>query len=108
MKTGLLSFIDGVKSLARYAENKELNESSILPTMDAYMAYVEVARSIAKKAIELNLVRRKYSDNELYDAIHSKIAYQGVLMRKMIKRRLAGDYQPNTQHAAVMIRLEPG
>jgi len=86
--------IEGARSLARYAESKGLSESSILPTMDDYMAYVEVARNVARKAIELNLARRKYSDNELYDAIHSIIAYQRVLMRSMIKSGLAGEYQP--------------
>jgi malate dehydrogenase (oxaloacetate-decarboxylating) len=88
--------IEGARSLARYAESKGLSENSILPTMDDYMAYVEVARNVARKAIELNLARRKYSDNELYDAIHSIIAYQRVLMRNMIKSGLTGEYQPNT------------
>jgi malate dehydrogenase (oxaloacetate-decarboxylating) len=88
--------IEGARSLARYAESKGLSENSILPTMDDYMAYVEVARNVARKAIELNLARRKYSDNELYDAIHSIIAYQRVLMRNMIKSELTGEYQPNT------------
>ncbi|NHV99072.1 MAG: NADP-dependent malic enzyme [Thaumarchaeota archaeon] len=88
--------IEGARSLARYAESKRLSENSILPTMDDYMAYVEVARNVARKAIELNLARRKYSDNELYDAIHSIIAYQRVLMRNMIKSGLTGEYQPNT------------
>ncbi len=92
--------IEGARSLARYAESKGLSESSILPTMDDYMAYVEVARNVARKAIELNLARRKYSDNELYDAIHSIIAYQRVLMRSMIKSGLAGEYQPNTPSVA--------
>ncbi|MEM3659142.1 MAG: NADP-dependent malic enzyme [Thermoproteota archaeon] len=92
--------IEGARSLARYAEEKGLSENSILPTMDDYMAYVEVARSIAKKAIQLNLARRKYSDNELYDVIHSIIAYQRVLMRNMIKTGLGGGYQPNASYAA--------
>jgi len=82
--------IEGAKSLACYAENKGLSENSILPTMDDFMAYVEVARSVAKKAIELNLARRKYSDKELYDRIYSIISYQRVLMNKMIKNRLIG------------------
>lgn len=98
--------IEGARSLARYAESKGLSENSILPTMDDYMAYVEVARNIARKAIELNLARRKYSDNELYDAIHSIIAYQRVLMRNMIKSGLAGEYQPNTPCAAADEQLE--
>lgn len=85
--------IEGAKSLARYAENKGLSENNILPTMDDYMAYVEVAHSIAKKAIELNLARRKYSSNELYDAMHSIIAYQRVLMRVLIKSELISNCQ---------------
>ncbi|MGB9718542.1 MAG: malic enzyme-like NAD(P)-binding protein [Thermoproteota archaeon] len=51
--------IEGARSLARYAENRGLSENNILPTMDDYMAYVEAAQSIAKKAVELNLARRK-------------------------------------------------
>jgi hypothetical protein len=53
-------------------------------------------KALRKKAVELNLARRKFSSNELYDAIHSIIAYQRVLMRSLIKIGLASDYQSNT------------
>jgi len=85
--------IEGAKSLAHYAEKKGLSENSILPTMDDYMAYVEVAYSIAQRAMELNLARRKYSNDELYNAIHSIIAYQRVLMRTLIKSGLISHHQ---------------
>ncbi|MEM2930488.1 MAG: NAD-dependent malic enzyme, partial [Thermoproteota archaeon] len=93
--------IEGARSLARYAENRGLSENNILPTMDDYMAYVEAAQSIAKRAVETNLARRKYSSNELYDAIHSIIAYQRVLMRGLIRSGLASVYQPNDSYEAV-------
>lgn len=88
--------IEGARSLASYAEKKGLNENRILPTMDDFMAYVEVAYSVARKAIELGLARRKYSDDELYNAIHSIVAYQRVLMRALIKNGLVSSHHFNS------------
>ncbi|MGQ9596469.1 MAG: NAD(P)-dependent malic enzyme [Thermoproteota archaeon] len=88
--------IEGARSLASYAENKGSDENSILPTMDDFMAYVEVAYSVAQKAIELDLARRKYSNDELYDTIHSIVAYQRVLMRALIKNGLVSSYHFNS------------
>lgn len=88
--------IEGARSLASYAENKGSDENSILPTMDDFMAYVEVAYSVAQKAIELDLARRKYSNDELYDTIHSIVAYQRVLMRALIKNGLVSSHHFNS------------
>lgn len=89
--------IEGARSLASYAEKEGINENKILPSMNDFRAYVEVAYSIALKAIELNLARKKYNKKELYDKISSMIVYQRVLMETLIKN---GFLNPSSQFQA--------
>ncbi|MBO3767817.1 MAG: malate dehydrogenase, partial [Candidatus Brockarchaeota archaeon] len=80
--------IEGAKSLANYAEKEGINENRILPSMSDFKAYIEVAYSVALKAIELDLARKKYTRKDLYDEISSVIVYQRVLMETLIKSGL--------------------
>ncbi|MCI4438366.1 NADP-dependent malic enzyme [archaeon] len=80
--------IEGANSLANYAEKEGISENKILPSMSDFRAYVEVAYSVALKAIELNLARKKYTKKDLYDKISSMITYQRVLMETLIKNGL--------------------
>jgi len=61
--------IEGAKALARYAERKGLRRDYIIPKMSEVKAYVEVAYSLAKKAIKEGLARRKLDDDELINEI---------------------------------------
>lgn len=57
--------ITASNALAKYAENKGLSKTYILPTMDDWKVYPYVAAAVGTKAIEQGVARLKISHNKL-------------------------------------------
>jgi len=58
--------IVAAEELARYAQERGLDEDYILPTMVEWQAYPRVAAAVGSKAVELGLARKRLSEEELY------------------------------------------
>ena len=80
--------IEGAKALARYAEKRGLRRDYIIPKMSEVEAYIEVAFSIAKKAINDGIARRRLSDDELKREIRVLIERPRKIVNVMMKSGL--------------------
>ncbi len=59
--------IAAAEELARFAEDREINEENILPTMDEWEVYPREAVACALKSIEQGVARIKPTRQELYE-----------------------------------------
>jgi malate dehydrogenase (oxaloacetate-decarboxylating) len=59
--------IASAQALAKYAENKGLSDTYILPGMDEWEIYPMQATEVAMKCIEQGLARKKASRAEIHD-----------------------------------------
>ncbi|AHC52172.1 malate dehydrogenase [Sulfolobus acidocaldarius SUSAZ] len=71
--------ISASEALAEFARRKGINENYIIPRMDEWEAYYEVASAIASKAVELGLARNNKSREEFRE-----IAKQRILRARKI------------------------
>jgi malate dehydrogenase (oxaloacetate-decarboxylating) len=65
--------IAAAESLAKYAEEKGINENYIIPKMDETEAFYEEAAAVAIKAVELGIARVKKSKEEFMEMAKEKI-----------------------------------
>ena len=65
--------IAAAESLAKYAEEKGINENYIIPKMDETEAFYEEAAAVAIKAVELGVARVKKSREEFREIAKEKI-----------------------------------
>jgi malate dehydrogenase (oxaloacetate-decarboxylating) len=65
--------IAAAESLAKYAEEKGINENYIIPKMDETEAFYEEAAAVAIKAVELGIARVKKSKEEFMEVAKEKI-----------------------------------
>jgi malate dehydrogenase (oxaloacetate-decarboxylating) len=65
--------IASASELAKYAEDKGLNEEYILPTMEEWEIYPRQAVATGRKAIEQGIARKKLSRQEMYERAESII-----------------------------------
>ena len=65
--------ISAAESLAKYAEEKGINENYIIPKMDETEAFYEEAAAVAIKAVELGIARVKKSKEEFMEMAKEKI-----------------------------------
>jgi malate dehydrogenase (oxaloacetate-decarboxylating) len=65
--------IAAAESLAKYAQDKGLNEDYIIPTMDDWEVFPLEATAVGLKAQEQGVARKKFSKNELYKKVYETI-----------------------------------
>jgi malate dehydrogenase (oxaloacetate-decarboxylating) len=85
-------FMAAAEALAKYAENKGINEEYILPRINEIEAYVEAAIAVAKKAKELGLARRSITNNELEIEIKELIYRSRKLMKILLDTEIIKKY----------------
>jgi Malic enzyme len=76
--------IAAAEEIARVAEEYEINEDYIIPTMEQEEVYVREALAVAMKAQEIGIARLKLSRDELYKRINEKISRTKILLEKLI------------------------
>jgi malate dehydrogenase (oxaloacetate-decarboxylating) len=81
--------ITASETLAEYARNKGINENYIIPRMDEWEVYYEVAAAIASKAVELGLARVKKNREEFRE-----IAKQRILRARKIMNLVVTTWSP--------------
>ena len=77
--------IEASLELARFAEEKGINENYIIPTMQEWEVFPRVASAIAYKAVEEGLARIKLSKEEFYLCAKNIIAKNREIIEKLIK-----------------------
>ncbi|HBE44756.1 MAG TPA: malate dehydrogenase, partial [Deltaproteobacteria bacterium] len=65
--------IAAAEELARCAEDKDINEDYLLPTMDEWEVFPREAVAVAKKAMEQGVARLKFTEKELFQMAEAKI-----------------------------------
>lgn len=76
--------ITASEALAKYARDKGINENYIIPRMDEWEAYYEVAAAIASKAVELGLARIKKSKEEFREIAKHRILRARKIMNLVV------------------------
>ncbi|MEM3335887.1 MAG: malic enzyme-like NAD(P)-binding protein, partial [Thermoplasmata archaeon] len=76
--------IEASLELARFAEEKGINENYIIPTMQEWEVFPRVASAIAYKAVEEGLARIKLSKEEFYLCAKNIIAKNREIIEKLI------------------------
>ena len=75
-------------TIAKFAEKKGISENYIVPTMEEWEVYPEIAVTAATEAIKQGIARKKLSKNKLYEQarnmISSSIKQLKLLMEKNI------------------------
>jgi len=74
------------KELAKYAEEKGINENYIIPSMDEWQVYPRVAAAVASKAVEQGLAREIMSWNEYYEIAKKIIQESRVSLNTLIEK----------------------
>ena len=72
--------------LAKYAEERGLNENYIVPTMEEWEVFPREAVAVGMKAIEQDVARKKMSRSELYDTASSIIKRSREITKTMMKK----------------------
>jgi malate dehydrogenase (oxaloacetate-decarboxylating) len=72
--------IAAAEAIAKVAEEYEINEDYIIPTMDQEEVYIEEALAVALKAQDIGVARLKLSKDELSSRINEKI----IRVKKML------------------------
>jgi len=65
--------IAAAEAIAKVAEEYEINEDYIIPTMEQEEVYIEEALAVALKAQDIGVARLKLSKDELSSRINEKI-----------------------------------
>ncbi len=84
--------IEASKELAKYAEEKGLNENYIIPTMNEWEAYPRVAAAVAYKALELGFAREKMSKQEYYEKAKKIIEESRHSLKVLIEKGIIRNY----------------
>jgi malate dehydrogenase (oxaloacetate-decarboxylating) len=79
--------ISAAESLAKYAEEKGINENYIIPKMDETEAFYEEAAAVAIKAVELGIARVKKSKEEFME-----VAKEKIMKARKISNLIHGQY----------------
>ncbi|ARM75481.1 NAD(P)-dependent malic enzyme [Acidianus manzaensis] len=72
------------EALAKFARDKGINENYIIPRMDEWEVYYEVASAVAYKAVELGLSRVNKSKEEFKELAKDKILRSRKIMSMVI------------------------
>jgi len=67
--------IAAAQALSKFAEEKGLSEDYLIPTMDEFGVYPEVATAVGMKAIEQGVARKTMSRDELFAVAKERIEY---------------------------------
>ncbi len=74
--------------IARFAEEKGINEDYIIPNMNEWELYPREAVSIGMEAIKEGLARKKFAKSELYSISLSTIERSRKIVQTMMKNKL--------------------
>jgi len=74
--------------LAKFAEEKGISEDYIIPTMEEWEVYPRVAATVAQKAVEQGLARRKMSWQEFHDKARQIIEESRLVLSTLVKNGL--------------------
>lgn len=72
------------EALAEFARRKGINDNYIIPRMDEWEAYYEVAAAVASKAVQLGIARVKKSREEFREIAKQKILRSRKIMSLVI------------------------
>jgi len=87
--------LEAANELAKYAEEKGLNEDYIIPTMDDWEVYVREAVAVGRKAVEQGLARIKLSRGELYQKALKKIKEARDITQLLMKEKYIDSPNPH-------------
>lgn len=80
--------IAAAKEIAKYAEDKGLNEEYIVPTMDEWELFAREAVSVGTKAIEQGIARINLSKDELYHKAASMIQRTREMVKLLMEKEI--------------------
>ena len=83
--------VTAADALAKYAEEKGINENYIIPTMEDWEVYPRVAAATAMKAVSMNVARVKRSYDDYYKTAEGIIKNTRITIERMMKE---GDIKP--------------
>ena len=86
--------IASATELAKYAEDKGLSDTYILPTMEEWEIYPRQAVATGLKAIEQGIARKKLSRQEIYDRAESIIKRTQDIVELLMKQGLIAQPPP--------------
>ena len=86
--------IASATELAKYAEDKGLSETYVLPTMAEWEIYPRQAAATGLKAIEQGIARKKLSRQEIYDQAESIIKRTQDIVALLMKQGLIASPPP--------------
>ena len=78
--------IAGAMELAKFAEEKGIDENYIIPTMEEWEVFPREAVAVALKAIEQGVARRKLSRDELYERASSIIRRTQEIVKLLMEK----------------------
>ena len=78
--------IASATELAKYAEDRGLNEEYIIPSMEEWEIYPRQAMQTGLKAIEQGIARKKLSRQELYDSAESIIKRTQNIVKLLMRQ----------------------
>ncbi len=76
------------EELAKYAEEQNLTQDHIIPSMDDWEVFPRVAATIADIAVKENVARKKMSKNEFYERARELILKNRGMIEKLMKDNL--------------------
>jgi len=86
--------IASATELAKYAEDKGMNEEYILPSMDEWEIYPRQAKATGLKAIEQGIAMKKVSGKELFDSASAIIKRTQDIVALLMRQGLIGTPPP--------------
>jgi malate dehydrogenase (oxaloacetate-decarboxylating) len=84
--------IAAAEEIAKIAEEYEINEDYIIPTMEQEEVYIREALAVAIKAQEIGVARLKLSKDELFSRINEKINRSKMILEKLISEGIIKRY----------------
>jgi malate dehydrogenase (oxaloacetate-decarboxylating) len=84
--------IAAAEEIAKIAEEYEINEDYIIPTMEQEEVYIREALAVAIKAQEIGVSRLKLSKDELFSRINEKINRSKMILEKLISEGIIKRY----------------
>lgn len=85
--------IAAAKELAKCAEDKGMDEDSLLPTMDQWDVFPREAVAVAKKAMEQGVARLKFSEKELFNMADTRIKRAREQVHLMMDKGIIEPYK---------------
>jgi malate dehydrogenase (oxaloacetate-decarboxylating) len=85
--------IAAAKELAKCAEDRGMDEDSLLPTMDQWEVFPREAVAVAKKAMEQGVARLKFSEKELFNMADTRIKRAREQVHLMMDKGIIEPYK---------------